>query len=95
MALLTVEDDAFWEGSEPVTFGDLPQLQDPVTVVGVSEGEDFLSEDGERARMLIVEGGWGGSCAFDGSTGIRDGLLVVLVAILWLSIWRRLCTCVR
>lgn len=59
MALLTVEDDAFWEGSEPVTFGDLPQLQDPVTVVGVSEGEEFLSEDGERARILIVEGGWG------------------------------------
>jgi hypothetical protein len=34
MALLTVEDEAFWVGSEPVQFGNLPQLQDAVTVVG-------------------------------------------------------------
>ena len=34
MALLTVEDEAFWEGSEPVQFGSLPQLQDAVAVVG-------------------------------------------------------------
>ena len=34
MALLTVEDEAFWIGSEPVEFGSLPQLQDAVAVVG-------------------------------------------------------------
>eukprot|EP00955_Chlamydomonas_euryale_P018456 196336-Chlamydomonas_euryale.AAC.1 len=28
MALLTVDDDAFWKGAEPVVFGVLPQLQD-------------------------------------------------------------------
>jgi hypothetical protein len=32
--MLTVEDDDFWEGVEPVVFGSLPQLQDAVTVVG-------------------------------------------------------------
>jgi hypothetical protein len=25
--MLTVEDDTFWEGVEPVVFGSLPQLQ--------------------------------------------------------------------
>ena len=33
-AMLTVEDEAFWAGVEPVSFGELPQLQDAVTVVG-------------------------------------------------------------
>ncbi|GFR47412.1 hypothetical protein Agub_g9129 [Astrephomene gubernaculifera] len=43
IALLTVEDDAFWEGVEPVTFGQLPQLQDAVTVVGYPIGGDTMS----------------------------------------------------
>jgi len=43
MALLTVEDPAFWEGAEPVTFGQLPQLQDAVTVVGYPIGGDTMS----------------------------------------------------
>ena len=43
MALLTVEDDAFWEGSEPVQFGSLPQLQDAVAVVGYPIGGDTMS----------------------------------------------------
>ena len=38
-AMLTVEDEAFWEGAEPVEFGDLPQLQAAVTVVGYPIGE--------------------------------------------------------
>ena len=33
-AMLTVEDEAFWEGLAPVTFGQLPRLQDQVTVIG-------------------------------------------------------------
>lgn len=32
--MLTVDEDAFWEGVEAVQFGQLPQLQDAVTVVG-------------------------------------------------------------
>ena len=32
--MLTVEDEAFWEGLAPVTFGQLPRLQDQVTVIG-------------------------------------------------------------
>ncbi|PNW73966.1 hypothetical protein CHLRE_13g579901v5 [Chlamydomonas reinhardtii] len=43
IALLTVEDDKFWEGVEPVEFGTLPQLQDAVTVVGYPIGGDTMS----------------------------------------------------
>ena len=43
MALLTVEDEAFWRGSEPVQFGSLPQLQDAVAVVGYPIGGDTMS----------------------------------------------------
>ena len=32
--MLSVEDEAFWEGLHPVTFGELPKLQDSVTVIG-------------------------------------------------------------
>ena len=42
-ALLTVEDDEFWEGLHPVRFGKLPVLQDPVTVVGFPIGGDTIS----------------------------------------------------
>ncbi|GIL64530.1 hypothetical protein Vafri_18424 [Volvox africanus] len=43
IALLTVEDDKFWDGVEPVVFGQLPQLQDAVTVVGYPIGGDTMS----------------------------------------------------
>ncbi len=33
-AMLTVEDEEFWEGLCPVNFGELPRLQDQVTVIG-------------------------------------------------------------
>jgi hypothetical protein len=36
--MLTVEDDEFWKGAEPVVFGSLPQLQAAVTVVGYPIG---------------------------------------------------------
>lgn len=42
-AMLTVEDDSFWSGVEPVVFGSLPQLQDAVTVVGYPIGGDTMS----------------------------------------------------
>lgn len=38
VALLTVDDDAFWEGLKPLEFGPLPRLQDSVAVVGCAPG---------------------------------------------------------
>ena len=34
IACLTVKDDDFWEGTDAVTFGDLPHLQDSILVIG-------------------------------------------------------------
>lgn len=36
IALLTVEDDEFWEGVEGLEIGGLPHMQESVVVVGVS-----------------------------------------------------------
>jgi S1-C subfamily serine protease len=46
LALLTVEDDAFWEGLEALPLGEIPQLQDAVTVVGYPTGGDNISVTG-------------------------------------------------
>lgn len=55
IALLTVEDDEFWEGITPVEFGDLPVLQDAVTVVGYPIGGDTISvTSGVVSRMEIL-----------------------------------------
>lgn len=43
IAMLTVDDDEFWKDLEPVEFGDLPRLQDSVTVVGYPIGGDTMS----------------------------------------------------
>ena len=46
LALLTVDDDAFWEGPsapKPLRFGRLPRLQDAVAVLGYPVGGDTLS----------------------------------------------------
>ncbi|KAL3517496.1 hypothetical protein ACH5RR_020085 [Cinchona calisaya] len=43
MALLSVESKEFWEGAEPLHFGQLPRLQDAVTVVGYPLGGDTIS----------------------------------------------------
>ncbi|KAI3935408.1 hypothetical protein MKW98_027548 [Papaver atlanticum] len=43
IAMLTVEDDEFWEGVSPIEFGSLPSLQDAVTVVGYPIGGDTIS----------------------------------------------------
>lgn len=40
IALMTVDDPAFWKDVEPVCFGQLPQLQDAVTVVGYPIGKE-------------------------------------------------------
>jgi len=43
LAMLTVEDDSFWEGIAPLEFGDIPHLQDSVTVIGYPTGGDNIS----------------------------------------------------
>ncbi|GER38543.1 DegP protease 9 [Striga asiatica] len=53
--LLTVDDDEFWEGVSPVEFGDLPALQDAVTVVGYPIGGDTISvTSGVVSRIEIL-----------------------------------------
>ncbi|KAL6524411.1 Protease Do-like 9 [Orobanche hederae] len=54
-SLLTVDDDDFWEGVSPVEFGDLPALQDAVTVVGYPIGGDTISvTSGVVSRIEIL-----------------------------------------
>ena len=54
-ALLTVNDDEFWEGVSPVEFGTLPALQDAVTVVGYPIGGDTISvTSGVVSRIEIL-----------------------------------------
>jgi hypothetical protein len=54
-AMLTVEDDEFWEGVSPVEFGPLPALQDAVTVVGYPIGGDTISvTSGVVSRIEIL-----------------------------------------
>jgi len=43
LALLTVEEEKFWNDTFPLTFGDVPQLQDSVTVIGYPAGGDNIS----------------------------------------------------
>ncbi|KAI8533761.1 hypothetical protein RHMOL_Rhmol10G0034100 [Rhododendron molle] len=55
IALLTVKNEEFWEGVSPVEFGDLPELQDAVTVVGYPIGGDTISvTSGVVSRMEIL-----------------------------------------
>lgn len=55
IALLTVSDDEFWEGITPVEFGDLPALQDAVTVVGYPIGGDTISvTSGVVSRIEVL-----------------------------------------
>eukprot|EP00917_Polyrhabdina_sp_WS-2016_P002043 GHVP01004391.1.p1 GENE.GHVP01004391.1~~GHVP01004391.1.p1 ORF type:complete len:541 (+),score=84.63 GHVP01004391.1:1740-3362(+) len=43
LALLTVEDEEFWDGLKPLDFGESPELQDQVIVVGYPIGGDNIS----------------------------------------------------
>ncbi|GAV81017.1 Trypsin domain-containing protein [Cephalotus follicularis] len=55
LAMLSVNDDEFWEGVAPVEFGDLPALQDAVTVVGYPIGGDTISvTSGVVSRIEIL-----------------------------------------
>jgi S1-C subfamily serine protease len=56
VAMLTVEDDVFWEDLAPLSFGSLPNLQDPVTVVGYPVGGDTMSvSSGVVSRVEVTE----------------------------------------
>lgn len=53
--MLTVDEDEFWEGVSPVEFGNLPSLQDAVTVVGYPIGGDTISvTSGVVSRIEIL-----------------------------------------
>lgn len=55
VALLTVDDDAFWEGLRPLEFGGLPRLQDAVAVVGYPIGGDTISvTSGVVSRIEVL-----------------------------------------
>ncbi|KAI4389076.1 hypothetical protein MLD38_001340 [Melastoma candidum] len=55
VAMLTISDDEFWEGVSPVEFGELPALQDAVTVVGYPIGGDTISvTSGVVSRMEML-----------------------------------------
>uniref|UniRef100_A0A5B7C118 Putative protease Do-like 9 n=1 Tax=Davidia involucrata TaxID=16924 RepID=A0A5B7C118_DAVIN len=55
IAMLTVDDDEFWEGVSPMEFGDLPALQDAITVVGYPIGGDTISvTSGVVSRIEIL-----------------------------------------
>jgi hypothetical protein len=43
LALLTTDDDSFWEGTTPLQLGGIPELQDPVAVIGYPTGGDNIS----------------------------------------------------
>jgi S1-C subfamily serine protease len=61
VALLAVDDPGFWQGLAPVSWGALPRLQTPVTVVGFPIGGDGMCiTSGVVSRIEVREGGGGG-----------------------------------
>ncbi|KAI8549556.1 hypothetical protein RHMOL_Rhmol06G0033800 [Rhododendron molle] len=42
LAMLTITDDEFWKGVEPVEFGDMPLPGDEVVVTGFREDKDYM-----------------------------------------------------
>ena len=54
LAVLTIEDESFFDGTEPISIGDLPLLGDRVTVLGYPIGGDRLSlTEGVVSRIEI------------------------------------------
>jgi len=55
LAILTVDDETFFEGITPLTFGELPLLQDKVSVIGFPQGGDKISiTEGVISRVEII-----------------------------------------
>ncbi|KAH6765364.1 DEGP protease 2 [Perilla frutescens var. hirtella] len=62
LALLSVESKEFWEGTEPLHFGCLPNLQDSVTVVGYPLGGETISvSKGVVSRIEVTSYAHGSS----------------------------------
>ena len=62
IAMLAVDDDEFWSGLRPVVFGELPHLQDSVTVVGFPIGGDTVSvTQGVVSRIEVTSYVFGAS----------------------------------
>ena len=56
LALLKVEDSSFWKDIEPLEFGDIPDLQEDVTVIGYPVGGDSISiSSGVVSRIEMQE----------------------------------------
>ena len=54
LALLTVEDESFFNDTKPLSFGGLPELQDTVTVLGYPRGGEKLSiTEGVVSRIEV------------------------------------------
>jgi S1-C subfamily serine protease len=43
LAVLTVEDESFWRDVDVLEFGDIPELQESITVIGYPTGGDSIS----------------------------------------------------
>lgn len=55
LAILSVEDSEFFKNTAPINFGDLPKLQDEVTVLGFPQGGDKLSiTEGVVSRIEVT-----------------------------------------
>ncbi|GFQ02331.1 protease Do-like 2 chloroplastic [Phtheirospermum japonicum] len=62
IALLSVESKEFWQGTEPLHFGHLPNLQDSVTVVGYPLGGETISvSKGVVSRIEVTSYAHGSS----------------------------------
>ncbi|XP_057780127.1 protease Do-like 2, chloroplastic isoform X2 [Salvia miltiorrhiza] len=62
LALLSVESKEFWEGAEPIHLGNLPNLQDAVTVVGYPLGGETISvSKGVISRIEVTSYAHGSS----------------------------------
>ncbi|KAL3647937.1 Protease Do-like 2, chloroplastic [Castilleja foliolosa] len=62
IALLSVESEEFWQGTEPLHFGHLPNLQDSVTVVGYPLGGETISvSKGVVSRIEVTSYAHGSS----------------------------------
>ncbi|KAF7120233.1 hypothetical protein RHSIM_Rhsim13G0041000 [Rhododendron simsii] len=57
LALLTVNDDKFWEGVMPVDFGGMPAVQDKLAVLGYPNGKFSMTKT-RVSRVSMVKFQW-------------------------------------
>ncbi|XWS37381.1 hypothetical protein CRYUN_Cryun19dG0038100 [Craigia yunnanensis] len=84
--MLTINNDEFWEGVSPVEFGELPALQDAVTVVGYPIGGDTISvTSGVVSRIEILSYVHGSAELLDAAinSGNFGGPAFKIKAIVW------------